>query len=520
MKRFIWAILLCGLSIQVFATEEYQDAIKELIDYYEIEGSFYKECEWSKNALIVTFEQVIEKDIEADEAYEYHLKSEDRIRASMSGSTPEALIQQRISNEFDETYNDYQDAFEERSNEEDKASEYEDELLNCISKQNTKWETHFQNIDKLLEDEDYQGVIFELKDVRWLINLTTWTRTKYNEISELIEIYESLLSQKEELEELIENEKKNNTDQTTVNTGNDQKDKTPSTGNNWSVKSDADKLADIWVINKQYDVNNYNLWANILRQELIWSVLNYSGVLLPTDYTCKWYFSDVTQLVPNSWACRSAEIAADNWIISKENSNFNPEINVTQAEALAMIFDSKLLDFRSISVDWISFFPWTAEWQKNVIQYGNSVGLIDKTVTFNPNSYVTRWEVFHYMIYILENESANRSWSNAFLSNLDYTLPRYDVACFPERKEYCNSEWCNEIDAEVFALYDVESATIYRCDSQPCDSYPGFMDITDYYVDIKAKAPYELTIRIDSNDKYVETVTLGLDKYVSYWTCK
>lgn len=78
----------------------------------------------------------------------------------------------------------------------------------------------------------------------------------------------------------------------------------------------------------------YRFGDKILRQEIVAIALKMKGVELPTDYTCKKYFSDITE---NGWVCRAVELAADNGIISRSNAKFRPTDFVTRAEALAML---------------------------------------------------------------------------------------------------------------------------------------------------------------------------------------
>lgn len=79
---------------------------------------------------------------------------------------------------------------------------------------------------------------------------------------------------------------------------------------------------------------NYRFGDKILRQEIVAIALKMRGVTLPGGYTCKKYFSDVTQI---DWVCRAVELAADNGIISRSNGTFRPKDFVTRAEALAML---------------------------------------------------------------------------------------------------------------------------------------------------------------------------------------
>ncbi len=62
-----------------------------------------------------------------------------------------------------------------------------------------------------------------------------------------------------------------------------------------------------------------------------------TGSTLPTDYACKKIFKDVSATKPNTWICRAVEFAVENGIVSGANKNFNPESNITRAEALAIL---------------------------------------------------------------------------------------------------------------------------------------------------------------------------------------
>ena len=88
------------------------------------------------------------------------------------------------------------------------------------------------------------------------------------------------------------------------------------------------------IVDQSMNPVQYRFGDKILRQEIVAIALKMKGVELPSDYTCKKYFSDVTT---NDWVCRAVEIAADNGIISKSNSTFRPRDSVTRAEALAML---------------------------------------------------------------------------------------------------------------------------------------------------------------------------------------
>ena len=101
--------------------------------------------------------------------------------------------------------------------------------------------------------------------------------------------------------------------------------------------SDANVLADFGIISRKTSLVDYRLESNVLRQEVIGMAMKLSGITLPTEHICKNVFKDVTNVKPNNWICRAVEIAVENGIVSNANKNFNPESNITRAEALALL---------------------------------------------------------------------------------------------------------------------------------------------------------------------------------------
>lgn len=101
-------------------------------------------------------------------------------------------------------------------------------------------------------------------------------------------------------------------------------------------------LAEKGIVTKQSDPKNYRLDDYITRAELVGISLKLKWTVLPENYQCKKYFSDVTA---NDWICRAVEIAADDGLISRTNKTFNPQKNITRSESLAIILKaSGLLD--------------------------------------------------------------------------------------------------------------------------------------------------------------------------------
>jgi hypothetical protein len=172
----------------------------------------------------------------------------------------------------------------------------------------------------------------------------------------------------------------------------------------------AQDLANIGIINNQSNCRDYNLDRTIYRQEvaaLALRVAEKCGRIndIPTlsDYRCQNIFSDVSASRPNSWACRSVELLADNDIITtyrRDNSGrivFRPTQDISRSEALSIIMNSANLDFQgTIYDDWRFANTGAVSWQKPVIQYANNNGIISSISSFGPNSIAYRREVFSY----------------------------------------------------------------------------------------------------------------------------
>ncbi len=152
----------------------------------------------------------------------------------------------------------------------------------------------------------------------------------------------------------------------------------------------AEYLADKHIIVRQRPVENYALSDRVLRQEVVGIALRLTGgnfrgidvINLPDPYTCKNLFSDVGQNKPNSWACRSVEIAAENNIISTANLTFRPEDDITRAEAIGMILSAVKL--KPEMKDTIT------PWQNIIMEKSEELDiLLDDTITL-PDEKITR----------------------------------------------------------------------------------------------------------------------------------
>lgn len=162
----------------------------------------------------------------------------------------------------------------------------------------------------------------------------------------------------------------------------------------------AEYLADKHVIVRQRPIENYALSDRVLRQEVVgiairltgWNFRNIDTIALPDPYTCENIFADVWQNNPNSWACRSVEIAAKNGIITKNNKHFRPEDDITRAEAIAMILSAvKLMPKTNTS----------QPWQENVMETSKNLGILPEGVIAGDEK-ITRWELFYVVSNIIK----------------------------------------------------------------------------------------------------------------------
>jgi len=162
----------------------------------------------------------------------------------------------------------------------------------------------------------------------------------------------------------------------------------------------AEYLADKHVIVRQRPIENYALGDKVLRQEVIGIALRLTAgnfrtiepIGLPDVYTCENIFLDVGQNKPNSWACRSVEIAAKNKIITTNNKHFRPEDDITRAEAIAMILSAvKLMPKTDTS----------RPWQEVVMENSEKLGILPDRVTAGDEK-ITRGELFYIVSNIIK----------------------------------------------------------------------------------------------------------------------
>lgn len=247
--------------------------------------------------------------------------------------------------------------------------------------------------------------------------------------------------------------------------------------------SNANYLADNNIITKQSDSVRYRLSDNITRAEVVAIALKIKGVKDPASYKCKKYFSDTVQ---NDWVCRAVEVAADNWIVSR-NNKFRPQDKITRAEALALLMRAGNLSIPSgatVTVSPISDKDIGDWW--DMVFYAGLIKIIDnpnvdklqkdiKPFYFYPNRSATRTEVFGFAKNILEyKQSIN---TNNFFSikdgklykNNQILLGTIDWKSLVDYEKFCNTvlewTWVHPFSS-LIKIHDVDkqflAASIYE----------------------------------------------------------
>lgn len=152
--------------------------------------------------------------------------------------------------------------------------------------------------------------------------------------------------------------------------------------NNWELDA-ANILASQKIINNHSDSPLlYNLDNNVLRQEVAAVVRGVTW--LDKKTSCNSIFWDVFTTEPNNWACFSVEALLDAWFIAK-NTYFNPERNISKAEALGMMINAAGLDYTYNADTWTS-------WQKQVTTFAADLDIVSEFTDYD--TLATRWWIF------------------------------------------------------------------------------------------------------------------------------
>lgn len=137
----------------------------------------------------------------------------------------------------------------------------------------------------------------------------------------------------------------------------------------------ANRLAWDGIINdKSATPAEYNLDQNVLRQEIA-AVARWVSWFAKTS-RCSAEFWDVTDTIPNTWACYSIEALLNANLIAS-NDNFRPEDNITKAEGLWMLVKAACGDDYSYSAS----NPWT--WQEQVVEYASNRKIASSFTDYN-----------------------------------------------------------------------------------------------------------------------------------------
>ena len=172
----------------------------------------------------------------------------------------------------------------------------------------------------------------------------------------------------------------------------------------------ANDLATRWIIkNHIKNPSAYNLDSPVLRQEIALISRRVSGI--SEKETCDNEFADVTVNTPNTWVCKNVEALVDNNLISA-NPLFNPERNISKAEALIMFIKS--IWFPDFSIDLNS----NLSWQEQVVKFAVSNNVVNNFTDYNVEA--KRWWIFKiadFSIKIKEERVKKWTWKKKKISD-------------------------------------------------------------------------------------------------------
>lgn len=183
----------------------------------------------------------------------------------------------------------------------------------------------------------------------------------------------------------------------------------------------ANRLADADIIvSHKNNLDAYRLDDTVTRQEVIGMSLKLRGVALPSNYSCKGYFSDATfdSSSADAWVCRAVELAADRGLVTRDNTTTRPRDKITKAEALAIVWKAADMDITAGTGD-VTFFDAAgqpaAEWQENLLHSALDAGVITVAqsgtsaapqLLWKHNNLASRKEVFAIISTLLSLKNA------------------------------------------------------------------------------------------------------------------
>lgn len=105
--------------------------------------------------------------------------------------------------------------------------------------------------------------------------------------------------------------------------------------------------------------------------------------------------------------------------------------------------------------------------------------------------------------------------TGAFSSKVS-NVPSFTTVCFPEIKQSCTPDGCEETSPQVeFTLLDKEESVISHCDAEGCVTYSAEYEETDGYENYQPIKPkgYIISKQVNSDSErfpYIEAVTEGI----------
>jgi hypothetical protein len=122
-----------------------------------------------------------------------------------------------------------------------------------------------------------------------------------------------------------------------------------------------------YIVDHSSDTAAYNLNQNVLRQEIAAVARGIAG--LDKKTSCDDSFADVSATTPNTWACYTVEALLDANLIAA-NANFNPEANISKAEAVGMMVKAAFGDEYAYDAS------NSASWQEQVVAFAVDNGVV------------------------------------------------------------------------------------------------------------------------------------------------
>ena len=155
------------------------------------------------------------------------------------------------------------------------------------------------------------------------------------------------------------------------------------------------------------DPENYNLDSFVLRQEIALISRRVSWIKAKTS--CDNLFDDVTAITPNNWACKNIEALVSAKLISA-NASFNPERNISKAEALIMFIKS--IWFADFEIDPNSDLSW----QEQVVAFAVTNWVVDNFTDYDTEA-KRGWifQIADFSIKVKEERIRQWTWKSKFI---------------------------------------------------------------------------------------------------------